>query len=327
MSDSRQPGMRAWFKRHWALIRKVLIGAFVVLILTLLGMAVVKVDWNEVLEAMRKLPNQAIWMAALITVGSYIVYSSYELLGKWYTGHGLAWWRCMMVGFISYAFTMSMGAPVGGVGLRMRLYGKQGLQQGEIMRILGLSLVTNWMGYVLVAGFLFAAGIVQLPEEWKLGMGPFRLIGGLMMAACIAYLGVCAFSSRRSWTLFDHEIELPPIGMALTQIIVAVTNWMLIGLVIYVLLQQQIPYGLVLGVLLISAIAGALAHIPGGLGVIEAVFIILLGAELGRGQILGAMLVYRAIYYVCPLIIAGTWYLGTEVKMRKPARHANCSSK
>jgi len=82
-----------------------------------------------------------------------------------------------------------------------------------------------------------------------------------------------------------------------------------------------------LGVLLISAVAGALAHIPGGLGVIEAVFIVLLGAELGRGQILGAMLVYRATYYVCPLIIAGAWYLGTEVKMRKPARHVNCSSK
>ncbi|MGP1615044.1 MAG: lysylphosphatidylglycerol synthase transmembrane domain-containing protein [Pollutimonas bauzanensis] len=327
MSAPRWRGVFAWIKRHWGVIRKVLTGCFVALILTLLGMAVVEIDWREVLAAIHKLPGRALWLAALITAASYTVYSSFDLLGKWYTEHGLAWWRTMMVGFISYAFTMSMGAPVGGLGLRLRLYAKQGLQQGVIMRVMGLSLTTNWMGYTLLAGAIFAAGMVELPPGWKLDNGPLRLIGAAMVAAGCAYLGLCAFSRTRSWTVLGHEIELPSIGMAALQISLAILNWMLIGAVIYVLLQQRIAYPMVLGALLIGAIAGALAHIPGGIGVIESVFIALLGASMGRAEILGSLLVYRAIYYLAPLLLAGTWYLATEVKMRKFARHANCSPK
>ncbi len=327
MTPSWWRRLLAWFKRHWTLIRKVLTACFVVLILVMLGRAVVEIDWGEVLAAMHKLPGKALWTAALVTAASYVVYSSFDVLGKWYTEHGLAWWRAMMVGFISYAFTMSLGAPVGGLGLRLRLYAKQGLQQGVIMRVLGLSLMTNWMGYTLLAGIVFATGQVQLPASWNLGTGLLRLMGAVMVAAGLAYLGLCAFSGTRSRTVFGHEIELPSIGLAVLQLGLAMLNWMLIGAVIYVLLQQHVSYPAVLGTLLISAIAGALAHIPGGIGVTESVFIALLGASLGRAEILGALLAYRAIYYLGPLFLAGAWYLGTEARMNKVTRHINCSPK
>jgi len=97
----------------------------------------------------------------------------------------------------------------------------------------------------------------------------------------------------------------------------AMLNWALIAAVIYVLMQQKVAYPLVLGTLLISAIAGALAHIPGGLGVTESVFIAVLASpSMPRFEILGAILVYRAVYYLEPLLIAGTWYLLAEAKMK-----------
>lgn len=315
---------RHWFQSHWKIIRRVLGIVFALAVLTLLGTAVVKIDWKEVLAAIRALPASALWLAALIAALSYLVYSTYDLLGKRYTEHGLVWWRCLTVGFICYAFTMNFGAPVGGIGLRLRLYTKQGLEPGVIMRIVGLSLTTNWMGYTLLAGILFASGVVELPASWKLDAMPLRIIGVLMVAAGVAYLGLCKFSSTRSWTVFGHTIELPSIGLACVQMGLAILNWMLIGTVIYVLLQQNVPYFMVLGVLLISAIAGALMHIPGGIGVIESVFVAMLSDLMARPEILGALLAYRAIYYVGPLIVAGAWYLGTEAKL---GRHVNCSSK
>lgn len=327
MSSPWWTGARDWLKQHWNIIRRILGIAFALAVLTLLGFAVAKIDWNEVLAAIRGLPAGALWLAVLIAATSYMVYSSYDLLGRWYTEHDLPWWRCISVGFICYAFTMNFGAPVGGIGLRLRLYTKQGLEPGVIMRIVGLSLTTNWMGYTLLAGLLFAAGAVELPASWKLDNGPLRIIGAIMVAAAVAYLGLCKFSSTRSWTVFGHTIELPSIGLAFVQIGLAMLNWMLIGGVIYVLLQQNVPYFVVLATFLISAIAGALAHIPGGIGVIESVFVALLSGSMGRPEILGSLLVYRAIYYVGPLIIAGTWYLAKEARSGRFSRHVNCSSK
>lgn len=319
--------VKSWFKQHWKTIRKVLSIAFAAAILILISMAVVKIDWNEVLSAIRGLPASALWLAALITASSYLVYSTYDLLGRWYTEHDLPWWKCMATGFISYAFTMNMGAPVGGLGLRLRLYTKHGLEPGVIMRIVGFSVTTNWIGYTLLAGVLFALGVVELPSSWKLDNGPLRIIGLLMVGAAIAYLGLCKFSRTRSSTIFGHTIELPSIGMAFIQIGLAVLNWMLIGAVIYILLQQNIPYFIVLATFLLSAIAGALAHIPGGIGVLESVFVALLSGSMARPEILGGLLVFRAIYYLGPLMLAGTWYLGTEAKIGRFNRHANCSSK
>ena len=74
--------------------------------------------------------------------------------------------------------------------------------------------------------------------------------------------------------------------------------------VIFTLLPAKLDYPLVLGVLLISAIAGVVTHIPAGLGVLEAVFIALLQHEASRGSLLAGLIAYRAIYFICPLLIA-----------------------
>src|SRR3546814_19624401 len=95
-------------------------------------------------------------------------------------------------------------------------------------------------------------------------------------------------------------------------------NWVLIAAVIYVLMQQKVAYPMVLATLLISAIAGAMAHIPGGLGVIESVFIALLTSEsMPHFEILGAILEYRAMYYLGPLFVAGTYYMAADANIRQ----------
>lgn len=81
-------------------------------------------------------------------------------------------------------------------------------------------------------------------------------------------------------------------------------------------MPAKLDYPLVLGVLLISAIAGVLTHIPAGLGVLEAVFIALLQHEASRGSLLAGLIAYRAIYFIVPLLIALVMYLGVEAKAK-----------
>lgn len=310
---ARFTGLRQWYGRNRSVLKRVATGLFICFILGLLARVGMTIEWSEVADAVLDTPKRALWIAALVVVLSYVVYTCFDLLGKWYTGHDLPAWRVMMVAFISYAFTMNFGAAVGGLALRLRLYAKQGLNPGQIMRIMGLSMTTNWIGYCLLGGSIFAAGAVHLPSSWGVSGLPLRIIGGVMVVVALAYLGLCVFSKRRCWKVRDHELELPQWRIAVLQLCLAMTNWALMGLVVYIVMPGEVAYATVLGTLLIGAIAGSIAHIPGGLGVTEYVFITLL-SDLPRSQVLGAVLVYRALYYVGPVLLAGVWYLAFEAK-------------
>ncbi|MFT0851295.1 lysylphosphatidylglycerol synthase domain-containing protein [Achromobacter sp. F4_2707] len=305
---------RRWFGRHKAKLKRVATGVFVCFIIALLIRVGLTIEWSEVMQAILETPRSSLWMAVPLVAASYVLYSCFDLLGRRYVGHDVAWWRTMLVAFISYAFTMNFSAAVGGLALRLRLYGKHGLDPGQIMRIMGLSITTNWMGYCLLAGGIFAAGAVQPPSDWEISTGPLRVIGVLMVFVAVGYLALCAFSTRRSWTVRDHKIVLPEARIAVLQLVLAMMNWSVMGWVVYTVMPGDIGYAAILGTLLIGSIVGAVAHIPGGLGVTEYVFITMLAPEVPRHQVLGAILVYRALYYLAPVLLAGICYLILETR-------------
>lgn len=312
----------AGLRARWPGMRRYVVGAFVLLVAVLLVQQAREVQWGEVVRAAQgyRLPQLA--AAAGLTALGYLLYSCYDVLGKFYTGHQLSVPRSMAVAFVSYAFNLNLGSLVGGVGFRYRLYSKLGLSNGTVTRVLGMSLVTNWLGYLWVAGAVFVSGALHPPDDWAIDTLLLQCIGGVLLLAAAAYVVACAVSSKRSWHVRGHEIELPTLRVATIQSVVAACSWSVIGMVLYVLMPGDVPYPLVLGVLLLSGIAGAVTHIPGGLGVIEAVFVMLLGSQVPRNELLGALLVYRAVYYLLPLAVATLAYVAMEAGTRRAGRAA-----
>ncbi|OSN07991.1 hypothetical protein AU510_05210 [Lonsdalea britannica] len=75
---------------------------------------------------------------------------------------------------------------------------------------------------------------------------------------------------------------------------------------------------MVFGVLLIASIACLVANVPAGIGVLEAIFMALLaGRPFTHGEIIAALLAYRALYYIAPLIVALGPYLWLEGRAKK----------
>src|SRR5690606_37050964 len=120
----------------------------------------------------------------LLTVVSYCIHASYDLIGRIMTGHRLSSRQVMVVALVSYTFNLNFGAIVGGMAFRYRLYSRLGLSANVITRVLGTAIVTNWSGYCLVAGILLATGTATLPEGW-IGGGLLRLLGVGMLAALL----------------------------------------------------------------------------------------------------------------------------------------------
>jgi uncharacterized membrane protein YbhN (UPF0104 family) len=301
---------------RWPLLRKALLIGFALLVIGLLVDQARNVEWERVLEAVQANTWPVLLRAAGMALLSYLIYSCFDLLAIPYLGHMIPPVRVMAVGIVAYAFNLNLGSLVGSVGFRFRLYLKLGLAAGEVTRIVGLSLTTNWLGYLWVAGALFVWGL-PIPDSWRIGESALRVVGMGMVAAAAVYVGMCGWSPKRAWLVRGHHIELPTLKIALAQSVLGGACWASIGAVVWILMRHDVPYPLVLGVLLLSGIAGAVTHIPGGVGVIEAVFIAMLGGRVPHYEILGTLLTYRAIYYLAPFILAVVLYFVLEAKIRK----------
>jgi uncharacterized membrane protein YbhN (UPF0104 family) len=134
---------------------------------------------------------------------------------------------------------------------------------------------------MVIAGAVFSSGLVRMPTGWTLSSA-LQGVGVLLLLASAGYLAACRYSTRREWVIRGVEINLPSLRMAILQLALGALNWSLMAAVIFTLLPSKLDYPLVLGVLLISAIAGVITHIPAGLGVLEAVFVALLQHEVSR---------------------------------------------
>lgn len=312
------PAVRSDRRRQWWTWISRSVGLlFLAVVVVLMVRYARGVDWDEVWASVRALPARTLLIAAGLAALSHLLYSCFDLIGKRYTGHALPAWKVLPIASTSYAFNLNMGSAVGGVGMRLRLYSRLGLPYPDIAKIITLSMVTNWLGDMLLAGSFFTFAPLDLPDDWKMGADGLALLGLGLLATVVAYLVLCVFSRKRSWTIRGHELFLPPTRMALAQVALSSVNWMVIGAVIHTLLQGKVPYGTVLSVLLLAAMAGLIVRVPAGLGVLEAVFIALLSHRVPEGQLLGALLAYRAIYYIAPLAVAALVYLVLEFHAKR----------
>lgn len=311
-ANGRRRKVWVWLKRGVALFCFVMVPV-------LLYMLVRNLDWQEVSHALRSYKLSTLALGAAIVLASYLVFASYDLLSKRYTGHKVPATRVLPLAFVCYAFNLNLSSWVGGIALRYRLYGKLGLKAATITKILSLGLVTNWLGYLLIGGTVFALGYPDLPEGMKIGSTGLRLIGAAMVLAGVAYLLACAFARKRTWTVKGNEITLPTFRFALLQAATGALNWALMGSLIFLLLPEKASYFEVLAILLISSIAGVITHIPAGLGVLETIFISLLQGQYSKGALLAALIGYRALYFLLPLAISLVIYLLLEQRSRKEA--------
>ncbi|WP_019140173.1 lysylphosphatidylglycerol synthase domain-containing protein [Noviherbaspirillum massiliense] len=301
----------------WPWARRLASLAFFVLVASLLITQARSVQWEEVFAAMRGYPLPGLLAASALAAASYALYSCFDLIGRHVTGHPLRWQQVVRVNFISYAFNLNLGSLIGGVAFRYRLYSRLGLDAETVTRVVAMSMLTNWLGYLLLAGLVFVWRPIPLPAGWKLDAMGLQVLGAVLLAAAIAYVLLCALSRRRSWSIRRHELSLPSLRLALLQLAMSSTNWLLIAGVIFMLLEQEIAFPVVLGVMLVAAIAGVITHVPAGLGVLEAVFLALLSRQLPENQLLAALLTYRAIYYLAPLALATLLYLLVEARARR----------
>jgi len=305
----------------WARAKQVAPWALAALVLVLLVRHAGTIDWPQVWAALKEQPLGGLGIAAALALVSHALFSSYDLIGRHETGHKLSRPRTLGIAAVCYAFNLNFGSLVGALAMKLRLYDRAGLKSKTVARIIVLSIVTNWLGYLTLGGAVLMLAPPPLPPQIEWSPWALRAIGALMVGVPLAYGAACVWRRGREIRLRGHRFALPLPRVAAWQFAVALANWALMGVIVWVLLGQAVPYITVLGVLLIAAVAGVVTHVPAGLGVIEAVFVACLGgAEVATPTVLAALLSYRAVYYLVPLALATVGYAIGEMSQRARER-------
>jgi phosphatidylglycerol lysyltransferase len=287
------------------------IGAFVSLAIVCLALWVVyrtlqSIQLSDVIEQFRALPASSVLLAFLLTAGAYFVVTGYDVLALAHLGRPVPYRRAALAGCLANAFGTNLGfAVVTGGAIRYRIYSNAGLSALEIAGVTTMSAVTASLGvgFLLMVSLLFgadqpAASVIHLPPAWK------RMLGGLLLAFVVVYLTVAVFRPlsirTETWSL-----HLPSAKTAAAQVVLGTVDMMLIGAIIYALLPAfaEISFFTFLGVFALALIAGVVSHVPAGIGVFESVMLLGL-PEVAPDALLGAILLFRCVYYLVPLSLA-----------------------
>jgi phosphatidylglycerol lysyltransferase len=137
------------------------------------------------------------------------------------------------------------------------------------------------------------------------------------MAAVAAYLAATAMRCQPV-RIGALAVPLPLPRVAVGQFVLSITDWLLAAAVLYVLLPAgHPPFLTFLGSFLVAILVGMVSHVPGGLGVFEGLMVLLMGPWLPAAALLPAFVVYRAVYYLLPFLVALTALAADEVHQRR----------
>ena len=67
----------------------------------------------------------------------------------------------------------------------------------------------------------------------------------------------------------------------------------------------EIDFMTFMGAFIIAQVLGVYSQVPGGLGVFELVFSNILPGDNNQAILFGALIAYRIIYYLLPLVLSG----------------------
>ena len=269
-------------------------------------------SWGEIRADVGNLRWTTLAAGLALTALNYLVLSGYDALALRYVGVQLARSRVLLASTVGYALSQGLGFPLlTGAPVRYRLYSSWGLSTTDIGRVVAFYTVSFWIGFAAVGGLAFLAAPALVPEGVEMGGvlrvpgGSLPLLGGALLIVLLGYVG-WSFSQRGSLRIGALRLPAPSPRLVAGQIGVGVLDWVVSGLVLWVMLPEEHTLGWAhfLSAFILAQSVGVVSSVPGGLGVFEAVFLTFLPGRGASSDVLASLVAYRAVYYLAPLFIA-----------------------
>lgn len=282
-------------------------------------------SFSDIVHALLDIPSMNLIAAAAACLAGYVALALYDCLALNYVGarDRISWWKWMLAGMLGFAISNNAGhAVVSGGAIRYRLYTRWRIRGGDIVKIVTINGFTYFLGATAIAVvgyFLIPHDIFAESVGAAVGLNTLFIF---CLAALLAYFTITVVFRNKSVRIGQLRFDIPSTKMAFYQTLLGMTDSVLAGLVLYFCMTPfvHIPFGTFIGLFVVAQTTGVFSQVPGGIGVFESVFLLALPAGADKASIFGALLAYRIIYYVLPLIGVGGLFFIYERWLRARMR-------
>lgn len=270
---------------------------------------------DEIVDSVASVPAWRLLTAGGFAAASYLCLSLFDAMAVRYAGHRLPYRRVLLTSFTSLSLGHNIGlAALSSGAVRYRFYTRWGLDAGDVAKVIAFCGVTVGLGLMVLAGIalLVHPGLVQAISG--LGRPAVLAIGAACLLLGAAYVALAAVL-RRPLRIRRWRVEMPRLPLALGQVVIGPLNFAMVAACLHqtIAAMADLPYMSVVTAYVTANISVLVTHVPGGLGVLEGVVLLLLpGAD-----IIGALVLFRVLYFLVPLCLGGIAFAASELWWRK----------
>jgi uncharacterized membrane protein YbhN (UPF0104 family) len=275
---------------------------------------------QDVLAALAATSAQQILHAFALLACSFCIMAIYDVPGilfakKLLSVPPLGPRRIGLASFSAYALSHVLGAPaLTGAAIRLRLYAEWLVPSAGIARIIALSGTNFILGAALLSSGILLIAPHSVPlfghDISTIGL---RAIGTLLLGFILLYILLAG--RRTQATLFGWQIPLPGSLIAVLQLLVSCADTTIAGGILFVILPAthglSLPH--VLAIYLAAFAGGLFSGLPGGLGVFDTLLLLGLSPYMDPATAIGAILLFRVIYFLVPAGAAGLCFAAHEI--------------
>ncbi|MFS1288450.1 MAG: bifunctional lysylphosphatidylglycerol flippase/synthetase MprF [Pseudomonas piscis] len=282
-----------------------------------------ELDFYALHDSILEVPKPALLGALGATIVGFIILLGYEWSASRYAGVDLSGRTLALGGFTAFAIGNAIGLSLlSGGSVRYRLYARHGLGAADVAHMtlfasLSLGCALPPLAALATLSNLPAASTaLRLPEGLLAGIAIAVLLLGAVLAMGLYRRRLPEQPLRDNLLvrIGRRTLRLPGRRLTFLQLIITALDVAAAATVLYLLLPEAPPFGAFLLVYLLALAAGVLSHVPGGVGVFEAILLAAFADKLGAAPLAAALLLYRLIYVVLPMLVACVLLLINEAQ-------------
>lgn len=313
-------GFPAFFARH----RRWLLPAAVACVGSLgfvaLRLVLAEVHLRDVRATLGTVAADRIALAVALTAMSYTLLTLHDWIALRVIGRPQPWHIGATASFLGNAISYNLGLSLlTGNSARYRIYGQAGLSLAEAVKVGAIGTLAFWNGVAATAG------VALLIQDSPLHLGRWTLAAetahgfGLALLLGAAVLPILRAGGIRRIGVAGFDLPLPGLRALFALVGISIADLMLASAVLFVLVPGLSPdaYPAFFVAYVLAIVVAVFAHVPGGLGVFEAVVLATLPAD--KPAVFAGLLLYRLVYYLLPLLLAAIVLVLREASaLRRP---------
>jgi hypothetical protein len=265
---------------------------------------IIRVDPRQLEAAFAATGVDQIALAFGLAALSFLALTGYDALALRHLRIRVPYKLTALASFTSYAISFTLGFPlITGAAVRYWIYGPAGLSAGKVASLTAIASITFWLGMGLIVGVGFIGEADAIGQINHFSALANQLIGLSVLGAVAVYFIWVGVRRWRAWPV-AFNLALPGPMLTLGQTTLGAVDICSAAGVLYVLLPQGHGLAFLTFCALYSfaCMLGIASNAPGGLGVFEATM--LKGVGGPSEPLLASLLLFRAIYYLIPFVLA-----------------------